>query len=69
MDKFIMSAKFCFLWCLWRKKNERSLEDRERTGVELKSFFFNTIYLWAATLDFPTELDFHAFLYFFSFSS
>jgi hypothetical protein len=35
----------CLLWCLWREKNDRSFEDRERTLVELKSFFFfNTLY-------------------------
>jgi hypothetical protein len=32
------------LWCLWKERNDRSFEDRERTVVELKSFFFKTRY-------------------------
>jgi hypothetical protein len=30
----------CLLWCLWRERNDRSFEDRERSSVELESFFF-----------------------------
>ena len=29
-------------WCLWREIDYRNFEDRERTMVELKSFFFKT---------------------------
>jgi hypothetical protein len=25
----------CFMWCLWRERNNRSFEDHERTVVEL----------------------------------
>jgi hypothetical protein len=35
----------CLLWCLWREINDSIFEDRERTLEELKSFFFNTLYL------------------------
>jgi hypothetical protein len=34
----------CFLWYLWSERNERSFEDCERTVVELKLFFFKTLY-------------------------
>jgi hypothetical protein len=51
----------CLLWCLWRKMNERSFVDRERMVVELKCFFFNTLFLWTTALDFPSLLDFHFF--------
>jgi hypothetical protein len=37
----------------------------QRTVKELKSFFFNTLYLWAAALDFPNVFSFRTFLDFF----
>jgi len=36
----------CLLWCLWRERNNRRFEDREKTLEEIKSLFFNTLYLW-----------------------
>jgi hypothetical protein len=48
--------------------NYRSFEDRERT-MELKSFFFNTLYLWTAAYIFPLVLSFYDFLILFSSSS
>jgi hypothetical protein len=36
------------MWCLWRERNDRCFEDCERTMVELKAFFFKTLYRWAA---------------------
>jgi hypothetical protein len=30
----------CLLWYLWKEKNDRSFEDREKTLEELKAFFF-----------------------------
>jgi len=35
----------CLLWCLWREKNDRSFEDRNRTSKDIKSLFFNILYL------------------------
>jgi hypothetical protein len=29
----------CFLWCLWRERNGRCFDDRERILEEIKSFF------------------------------
>jgi hypothetical protein len=43
--------------------------DHERTVVELKYFFFNTLYLWTNALDFANVLGFHEFLDLFSLSS
>jgi hypothetical protein len=48
--------------------NYRSFEDHERT-MELKSFFFNTLYLWTAAYIFPLVLSFYDFLILFSSSS
>jgi hypothetical protein len=59
----------CLMWYFWMERNDRSFEDCERTMLELKSFFFNTLYYWAATLDYPILLGFHNFLTFFSLSS
>jgi hypothetical protein len=36
--------------CLWREMNEKSFEYRERTLEELKSLFFNTLYIWTTAL-------------------
>jgi hypothetical protein len=38
----------CILWCLWRERNDRRFEDRERILEELKSLFFITLYFWIA---------------------
>jgi hypothetical protein len=48
----------CLLWCLWRKRTNISFEDRERTLVKLKSFFFNTLYIWAVAFVAPLVLSF-----------
>jgi hypothetical protein len=29
----------CLMWCLWRERNDRNFEDKERSTEELKSFF------------------------------
>lgn len=51
----------CLLWCFWKEINDRSFEDREKTVVELKSFFFKILYHWIVVLDFNL-LNFHDFL-------
>jgi hypothetical protein len=52
----------CLLWCLWEGKTPQSFEGRERTVVEIKSIFFNTLYFWTTALDYPNLLSFHDFL-------
>ena len=42
--------------------NDRNFEYRERMVVELKFFFFNTLFLQTVALNFPNVLDFHVFL-------
>jgi hypothetical protein len=51
-----------FWWCIWSERNDKIFEDREKTMVDLKSFFFNTLFHWAAVLDFPYLLPFHDFI-------
>jgi hypothetical protein len=46
----------------------RSFEDRERTVVELKYFFFNTLYFCTIAFVFPNLLSFHDYSFFFFFS-
>jgi hypothetical protein len=38
----------CLIWCLWRERNDRQFEDKERTIEELISFFFYSLYFWTA---------------------
>ncbi|XP_042967635.1 probable uridine nucleosidase 2 isoform X1 [Carya illinoinensis] len=40
----------CLFWCLWLERNGRCFEDRERTRMELRDFFFNTLNFWANNL-------------------
>jgi hypothetical protein len=49
--------------------NDRSFEDRESTMEELKSFFFNTLYIWTAAYISSLVLSFHHFLILFSSAS
>jgi hypothetical protein len=39
------------MWCIWGERNNRSFEDCERTVVELKAFFFKTLYQWIVAYD------------------
>ena len=38
------------MWCFWRERNSRSFEGRERSIIELKSFFFFTLLEWCLVL-------------------
>jgi hypothetical protein len=49
--------------------NDRNFEDRERTVVKLKSFFFNSLYHWTVALDYLNLLGFQYFLDIFYLSS
>jgi hypothetical protein len=35
-------------WCLWRRRNDRNFEDKERMPGKIISMFFETFYLWTA---------------------
>jgi hypothetical protein len=59
----------CLLWCLWRERNGRQFEDKERTIEKLISFFFYSLYSWKAAFLAPLVLSFNVFLVLFSSSS
>jgi hypothetical protein len=40
----------CVMWCLWRERNARHFEDCERSIVDLKMLFFQTLYEWVFSL-------------------
>jgi hypothetical protein len=40
----------CVMWCLWRERNARHFEDCERSVVDLKLLFFQTLYEWVNSL-------------------
>jgi len=42
--------------------NDRSFENREGTLEEIKSLFFNTLYLWIAAFVSPLVFSYHDFL-------
>jgi len=53
------------IWCIWRKRNDRSFEDRERTVAVLKAFFFNSLFQWRTTYDYFRICSFHDFSFLF----
>jgi len=59
----------CLLWCLWRERNDRQFEDKERTIEELISFFFYSLYSWTAVFLVPIVISYYDFLVLFSSSS
>ena len=59
----------CLMLCIWRERNDRNFEDRNRTMVELKAFFFNTLYQWMAILGCFQFSSFRNFLDHFSLTS
>jgi hypothetical protein len=56
----------CLLWCLWRERNDRQFEDKERTIEELIFFFFYSLYSWTAAFLAPLVISFNDFLVLFS---
>ena len=51
----------CLLWCLWRERNSRCFEDKERSISDLKLFILRTLMDWLAALrnqSFSSFLDF-----------
>ena len=52
----------CLLWCLWRERNSRCFEDKERSISHLKLCFFRTLMDWLAALWNQSFLSFLDFL-------
>jgi hypothetical protein len=46
--------------------NYRSFKDRDKTLEEIKSPFFNTLYLWTAAFVYPLVISHHDFLVLFT---
>jgi hypothetical protein len=59
-------APSCLSWCLWRQMNDINFEDYEKTLKEIKSLFFNTLYLWTAVFVSPLVISYHDFLVLFA---
>lgn len=59
----------CLMWCLWRERNDRQFEDKERTIEELISFFLHSLYSWTAAYLAPLVISYNDFLVLFSSSS
>ena len=36
----------CLVWCIWKKRNSRCFEDKERSMPDLKLLFFRTLLDW-----------------------
>jgi hypothetical protein len=59
----------CLMWCLWRERNDRQFEDKERTIEELISFFLHSLYSWTVAYLAPLGISYNDFLVLFSSSS
>lgn len=56
---YMENVPLCLLvWCIWLKRNDQSLEDRECSFNELRGFFFPTLFLWASVIVRSTIHDF-----------
>jgi hypothetical protein len=44
--------------------NDKSFKDRKMTLEEIKSLFFNTLYLWTTIFVSPLVISYHNFLFF-----
>jgi hypothetical protein len=61
MWKMVLS---CLIWRIWRERNDQNFEVRKKTVVELKAFFFNSLYHWMVAYAY-IFLPFMIFLIFF----
>jgi hypothetical protein len=63
-NKFIVISKtiiavmwkmvpMCLFWCLWREKNDKNFENRERPLGDILSLFYEPLYLWMAAFISP----------------
>ena len=52
----------CLMWCIWREKNARCFQGYERSFLEIKSFFFHTLFVWSVAL---SHFSFLFFLFLF----
>jgi hypothetical protein len=56
----------CLLWYVWKERNDRQFEDKEKIIEELILFFFHFLYSWTAVFLAPLVLSFNDFLVLFS---
>jgi len=45
-----MAALHCLMWCIWRERNNRSLENIKGTMLDLKLFFLITFLDWMSLI-------------------
>jgi hypothetical protein len=57
----------CLLWCLCREMNDISFKDRDRTLEEIKSLFFNALYLLTIAFVSYLVISYYDFLILFLF--
>jgi hypothetical protein len=51
----------CLFWTIWRKMNNRSFEDLERSLEDISSSFFHTLYLWTTAFVSPLTISYDDF--------
>jgi hypothetical protein len=56
----------CLLWCLWRERNDRQFDDKEKTIEELITFFFFSLHSWTVAFLTLLVISFNDFLILFS---
>ena len=42
------AVQHCFLWCLWRERNGRCFEGKERSILEIKSLLLHSLFDWSS---------------------
>jgi len=57
-------APLFLMWCIWRERNSRSIEDFKISVAELKSVMLKSLYAWMAVYSSPDFSSITEFLEF-----
>ena len=47
LGKHSSLAPLCLMWCIWRERNWRTFEDRDKTDDQLLTYFSGTLFNWS----------------------
>jgi hypothetical protein len=63
------TALLCLRWSIWRERNAKWFEDREKTKEELKNILVKSLFSWTVAYNISQFYNFSEFVDFYSFFS
>jgi hypothetical protein len=57
-------APLCLMWSIWRERNTRCFEDRDRTKEELKNILVKSLFNWTGPYNISHTSNFSKFVEF-----